>query len=471
MSDARATGSPAFRPLPRPRGLERVRVVREFILRPHECLLNLTRRYGDMVAVGFDALERIVLVSNAEYLEHIFHQNPKNYDKQTPRWQKLRQLWGNGLLTADGELWRRQRQRIQPVFHQECLRNFAAIAADETQKMAREWAASAAAGSPRDVYPDMLHIAIRTVTRAMFGADIEGQTERLIRAVGDTHDFVNPVSASNIFNLPTSVRRAIVPGYGRFLAALRTIHTIFDDIIRQRLEGGVSRPDMLGIMISATDGESSAVMSMEQLHDEMITMLMAGHETTGISTAWTWYWLSQRPDVLHSLQEELDRVLGGRPPAFEDLPQLPYVRMVFQESMRLTPSIWAIERHAKEEDVVGPYRIPAHATVVASPYVMHRDPRYWRNPEEFDPLRFLPEEEKKRPQYAYFPFGGGPRRCVGLRVGLLEGQIMIATLAQTFNVRLNPGHPVVPGPRVNMPPKFGLPMLLEPRRAPALAGA
>lgn len=455
------------REIPGPRGLERWRLIPRLVSQPHECLVELARQYGDIVLLTYPT-EQSVLVSNADYMEYLFHTNHKNYDKQTPRWATLRQLWGNGLLTADGDQWRRQRQRIQPAFHQECLQNFASIVVEEAQKMASAWRAASAAGQFRDIYPDMLQVAVRTVTRATFGADLDARTELVIRAVGDTHDYINPVSLSNMFHLPLAVRRLTVPGFRRFHDALRTIHEVFDDIIRGRAADAAPKSDLLGMMMAATDEETSQVMTAEELHDEMITMLMAGHETTGISTAWSWYWLSERPDVQRALHEEVDRVLGGRPPTFEDLPNLQYTRMVFQESMRLSPAIWAIERRAREEDEVDGFRIPAGATVITSPYLMHRHPKYWEKPEEFDPLRFLPEEEKKRPQYAYFPFGGGPRRCIGFRVGLLEGQLMLATLAQSFAVRLKPGHPVVPGPRVNMPPKFGLPMFLEPRRAGAV---
>lgn len=457
--------------MPGPRGLAKWRLIPDFVDKPHECLRRLAREYGGIVLIAYPT-ESAVLVARPDYLEYLFHTNHKNYDKQTPRWETLRQLWGYGLLTADGDLWRRQRQRLQPAFHTECLQNFAVITVDEARKMARAWMAGPR-DQPRDLYPDMLQVALRTVTRAMFGADIESRAEQIVRAVTETHDYINPVSVPNLLRLPIPVRRYLVPGFRRFHDGLSTIHRVFDEIVRARAAETDSRSDLLGLIMTATDEESAERMSLEQLHDEMISILYAGHETTGIGTTWTWYWLSQRPDVQRELHAELDRVLGGRPPTFADLPQLNYVRMVFQESMRLTPPIWAIERRAREADVIDGYAVPRNAMVIMSPYVMHRHPDYWPNPDEFDPLRFTPEEEAKRPQYVYFPFGGGPRRCVGLKVGMLEGQLMLATLAQAFTVRLKPGHVAVPGPRVNMPPKGGMPMLLEPRPAAAalVAGA
>jgi cytochrome P450 len=456
--------------LPGPRGLEKWRIVPELVGRPHECLQRLATEYGDVVGLAYPT-EYSVLVSNADYLEYLFHHNPRNYDKQTPRWGILRQIWGNGLLTADGELWRKQRQRIQPAFHQECMENFAAIVADEAAKLVQDWSASAAAGQPRDVYPDMLHVGVRTVTRALFSADIEGKTDLITHAVLEAHEFINPTSFANMFHLPEAVRRVTVPGFRKFQESLRTIHATFDEILRTRLERRLDRPDLLGMMMAARDEGTAEGMSLEQLHDEMTTMLMSGYETTGITTTWTWYWLSQHQDVQRKLQAEADSVLGGRQPIYDDIPRLQYARMVFQESMRLNPAVWAIERKARAEDVVGGYRIPAGATVITCPYILHRDPRYWTDPLTFNPERFLPDEETKRPQYAYFPFGGGPRRCVGLRVAMLYGPLIHATLGQSFTLRLKPGHPVAAAPKVNLQPKYGMQMLIEPRRAAMAAAA
>lgn len=195
MTDNRSL--PALPRIPGPRGLDKWRIVPEMLSLPHECLLRLALTYGDITELDFPN-EYAVLVSSAEYIEHLFHENHKNYDKQTHRWATFRQLWGNGLLTADGELWRQQRMRIQPAFHQECMQSFAAIVVEESVKMRRRWAASAAAGEPRDVYPDMLQVAVRTITRATFGADIESKAELVIRAVADTHDYINPVSVSSL---------------------------------------------------------------------------------------------------------------------------------------------------------------------------------------------------------------------------------------------------------------------------------
>ena len=453
------------RRIPGPRGLELWRLLGRLTDRPHERLLDLALEYGDIVELAYP-LERVVLLANPEYVEHVLHHAHRNYDKQTPRWRTLRQIWGNGLLTADGDVWRRQRQRMQPAFHQDCMQHFGAMVADEAQHMAREWGASAARGDTRDVYPDMLRCAVRALTRATFGSDIEGKTDDIIAAIDDINAYTNPISLANILNVPIPVRRWITPGFGRFQRAMTVVRTVFGEIIERRIRSGIVQPDLLGMMMSARDDEAAETMTVEQLHDEMMTVLMAGHETTGIASAWSWYWISRHPEVEAALQQEVDAVAGARPPAFEDLDGLPYAKMVFQEAMRLMPPVWGYDRRAIADDSIDGYRIPAGTFVALSPFLMHHHPKYWERPEEFDPQRFLPERIARRHPYAFFPFGGGPRRCIGFRFALMEGQLLLATLARSFTVRLAPGHPVVTAPRLNLPPKFGLPMIVRPRHAP-----
>jgi cytochrome P450 len=319
----------------------------------------------------------------------------------------------------------------------------------------------------------MLHTAVRALTRATFGSAIEGKTDVLIAAINDINAYINPVSLSNLLRLPNSVRRWVTPGFTSYSRAIATVRQIFGDIIRERLESGRQQPDLLGMIMTGKDDETAETMTEAQLHDEMMTILMAGHETTGIATAWSWYWMSRHPEVERRLHEEVEAVLGGRSPGFDDVPKLEYARQIFQEAMRLTPPIWAYDRRASEADAIGGFDIPRGTIVAMSPYLMHRHPRYWERPDVFDPDRFVPAEIAKRPQYAYFPFGGGPRRCIGFKFALMEGQLILATLAQSFTARLTPGQVVEPAPRLNFPPKSGLRMTIAARqpRAPAAVGA
>lgn len=472
MESVPVTSNRSWRDIPGPRGAALWRLLPQLVSRPHQVMCELSATYGDLVCLAFP-IETVVILCNADHIEHVFHRRHQIYDKQTSRWQTLRQIWGDGLLTSDREVWRRQRQRMQPAFHQDALRGFGEVIADEAQRMGRMWAASAGSGETRDVYVDMLHTAVRALTRATFGSAIEGKTDVLIASIDDINAYINPISLSNLLHLPDSVRRWVTPGFSAYRRAITTVRQIFADLIRERLASGQQQRDLLGMIMSGKDDEVGATMTEAQLHDEMMTILMAGHETTGIATAWSWYWMSQHPEVERRLHDEVDTVLNGRPPTFDDLPRLEYARQVFQEAMRLTPPIWGYDRRASDDDAIGGYDIPRGTIIAMSPYLMHRHPRYWDRPERFDPDRFAPVEIAKRPQYAYFPFGGGPRRCIGLKFALMEGQLILATLAQAFRLRLAPGHVVEPAPRLNLPPKFGLRMEVEPRQplAPAAVGS
>jgi len=287
------------------------------------------------------------------------HHRHQIYDKQTPRWRTLRQIWGDGLLTSDRDVWRPQRQRMQPAFHQDALRGFAEMIANEAQRIGRLWEDSARAGEARDVYVDMLGCAVRALTRATFGSAIEGKTDTIIAAIDDINAYINPISLSNLLNLPIAVRRWVTPGFRPYQRAMTTVKQIFSDIIRPRLTGGDLHADLLGMIMHGKDDELSETMTEEQLHDEMMTILMAGHETTGIATAWSWYWISQNPMVEQKLLAEVDTVLDGRVPTYDDLPKLDYTRRIFQEAMRLTPPIWGYDRRAREADSIDGYPIPS----------------------------------------------------------------------------------------------------------------
>jgi cytochrome P450 len=457
------TAARSHREIPGPRGLALWSLLRPLTTRPHEVLAELAAKYGDLVVLDFP-MDRNVLLGNPDDIEYVLHHRHQHYDKQTPRWRTLRQVWGQGLLTADRDDWRRQRQRMQPAFHQGGLQHFGAMVVEEAQEMGKVWADSARRGELREVDRDMLRCAVRAVTRAMFGADVENKTDVLIQAVLDINAYINPVSPSNLLSLPFPIRRWVSPGFVGYQRAMNEVRQIFAEIIDRRVRSQEHRPDLLGQIISSKDEELSETMTLQQLHDEMMGVLMAGHETTGIGTGWAWYWISQNPEVERKLHAEVDAVLGARTPTVEDLPKLEYTRMVFQEALRITPPVWCVDRRARDDDAIGGYRIPAGTCVLISPYVLHRHPKYWDNPGQFRPERFTEEESAKRPAYAYFPFGGGPRRCIGMRFAMMEGVLFLAVLSQSFSVRMKPDHPIALSPKVNLPAKFGLPMIVRERR-------
>lgn len=468
MSDVfRAAPGTSSGRIPGPRGMELWRFLLRFGAQPHEHLLDLALKYGDIVQLAFPG-ETVLLISKPEYIEHILHHRHQAYDKQTARWESVRQIWGTSLLTADGDVWRRQRQRMQPAFHQNAMRRFAGMVVEEVRRIGEEWTRSSQAGEPRDVFPDMLACASRAITRASFGSDVEDSTEIINDALAKVHEYINPMAPLNLLRVPHAVQRWVNPAYRRFRPAYDTIHGILASIVANRVKAGADdRTDLLALMMAATDDETSKGMTPVQLRDEMMGILMAGHETTGIAAAWSWYWLARCPEVERTLHHELDTVLAGRAPTFDDLARLPYTQMVFQEALRICPPTWGLDRRALENDEMGGFVIPRGAKVAFSPYVMHHHPKYWDRPDEFDPRRFSGEQSAGRATYAYLPFGGGPRRCVGMRFALLEGQLMLATLAQSFSVRQVPGAEVRPKVRVTLQPSPGVHLRLEPRRIQA----
>jgi cytochrome P450 len=247
---------------------------------------------------------------------------------------------------------------------------------------------------------------------------------------------------------------------------MSTLDNVVYAIINERRKQPVDldTPDLLWMLLSARDEETGEGMSDQQLRDEVLILLLAGHETTATALTWTWYLLSQHPEVESRLHDELDTVLGGRRPSVEDLDKLPYTRMVIQEVLRLYPPAFGFTRHAVAEDEIGGYRIPANSMVFLTPYCTHRHPACWEEPEVFDPERFTPERSAGRPRFAYFPFGGGPRQCIGNAFALMEAQLVLASVAQRYCLRLVPGHPVEPQVQLTLRPRYGLPMTLHPRQ-------
>ena len=257
------------------------------------------------------------------------------------------------------------------------------------------------------------------------------------------------------------------PRSSEFTAAMALIDTTIYEILQQRRTAtqatGAEVGDLLGMLLAARDEETGESMSDRQLRDEVVTIFAAGHETTAVAMSWTWYMLSQNPQCEALLHEELDRVLAGRAPCFADLEQLPYTRMVFEEAIRLYPPAFSLIRVAAADDSIGPHHIPKGAMVTLSPWVTHRNPQLWPDPERFYPGRFLPEAVRQRHKFAYFPFGGGPRVCIGNSFALMEGRLILAALAQRYRLRLAPGHPVEPQGRITLRPRHGMRMTIEAR--------
>ncbi len=422
---------------------------------------EMCARYGDVVR--FRGLGSFVwfLISHPDDIERVLK------SKQYPKGmfiQNIKMLVGNGLVTSEGDFWRKQRRLAQPAFHRQRLESLATMMTGAAETLAEQWQPRVAHGQPLDVANEMMRLTLQIVGRALFSVDISGAADKVGAAVTVALDHINYRSLQPLA-LP---ERIPTPHNRRFLRARQTIDTLVDGIIAERrrsaAHGPDDRGDLLSMLLAARDEETGVSMSSEQLRDEVKTIILAGHETTAVTLPWAWYLLAHHPEIEQHLHDELAGVLGGRTPGLDDLPRLPYTRMVVDEVLRLYPPAWAVARQTMVDDHIQGYHIPAKSPVVMSQYVTHRHPEFWDKPNAFVPERFGNGAEQ-RPRFAYFPFGGGPRICIGNSFALMEAQLLLATLAQRYDFRLVPQHPVVPEPTVTLRPKYGIRMMLRPRQA------
>lgn len=412
------------------------------------------RDYGDVVEIRFWPF-RTYIFTRPEHIKHILHDNHHNYWKGLVV-QKVKRIGGEGLIFSDGDLWRRQRQLIQPAFHRERIAALAQMMIDTTANVLDRWQIHARSGRPLDVMEERSRLTLEIVAKALFGTDLGAAKDELIGAVAAAMIYGNHL-INHFFTpplwVPTRVNRE-----GR--RAIARLDAVINTIIAARRREPAGHDDLLSMLISARDGATDGVMDDRQLRDEMVTFLVAGHETTAVALSWTWHLLAQNAPVEARLHAEIATVSGRNAHAFA---HLPYVHMTLEESMRLYPPAWGIARQSYEEDWIGGVRIPPRTTVSLSPYLTHRHPALWEHPERFDPERFTPEANATRPEYAYFPFGAGPRGCVGRQFAMMEGQIVLAMIAERFRLRPIAGHRVEPDPIFTLRPRGGMPMTVHTR--------
>lgn len=392
-----------------------------------------------------------VLAKRSEDVEHVLVKNHENYVKGR-NYEPLKLTLGNGLVTSEGELWKRQRKVVQPAFHQKSLRRFAEVMADATEAQLEELLR---ADGPVDIHAQMMRLTFRIVGLTLFSTDVEDA----VQPIGDALHFLLKWTndrAESLFRPPLWMP---TPGNIRFKRARRVFDELVYDIIKERRAGGEPKGDLLDMLLAVADDG----VSDEQLRDELITLAVAGHETTANALSWTFYLLSKHPDVARRVREEADAVIGDRPPTLADVAKLEYTERVVEESMRLYPPVWGFERQAVGEDQIGTERVRPGTSVMIVPYAMHRDFRYWSNPEGFDPDRFLPEAKKARPRFAYLPFGGGPRICIGNAFAMMEAKIIVALIARRARLSLVPGHDVELEPSITLRPKNGILVEVEAR--------
>lgn len=397
-----------------------------------------------------DAIERVLVGNNANYRKHSVY-------------RKLRPLLGDGLLTSDGQRWLRQRRLIQPVFHRRRIAAFGeAMTASTRALLGGRWARAAEEGRPLDVAAEMMRLTLTIVGRTLFSADVSGDAETVGRALSVSLRHANGRMRA-LVDLP---ERVPTPANRRFLRSRRALDALVYGLIAERRRQGLATApnDLLTLLLEAGDGaEGAERMSDRQIRDEAMTLFLAGHETTANALAWAFLLLARHPAERRRLEAELDGVLGGRVPTAEDLGDLQRTERVVKEAMRLYPPAWAIGRRSLTGDVLGGYAVPGGTDVLISAYVTHRHPELWEDPEGFDPDRFLPERSADRHRFAYLPFGGGPRQCIGNGFAMMEATLVLATVAQRYRLALVPGSEVALEPTVTLRPRHGLPMRLERR--------
>jgi cytochrome P450 len=421
-------------------------------------VLDVASTYGD-VAQYRVAHMRMYQVSSPEGVGRILHDNHRNYSKDVATFGTLKLFLGNGLFTSDEDFWRRQRRLAQPAFHRKRVAAFGGLMTDTTLEMLDRWRPLADRSQPLDVATEFSRLTMEVVTRALFSTSVEGDIGTIGRAIATLLDDV-----TFRFTFPFyPPLRVPTPRNRRFLAARATLDEIVYGIISGRRRSPGEHDDLLALLMEARDEDTGEGMSDKQLRDEVITLFLAGHETTANALTWASYLLSTHVAVARRLQAEVDEELGGRVPTASDLPNLPYTRMVIDETLRLYPPAWITNRRAIEDDTVCGYRIPAEAMLSISPYVTQRDPAFWENPEGFDPDRFSPERAAGRPHYAYFPFGGGPRQCIGKGFALMEATLVLALLAQRSALHLVPGCRVEIEALATLRPRYGMWMRAHPR--------
>jgi cytochrome P450 len=370
---------------------------------------------------------------------------------------KLKGVVGEGLVANEGDVWLRSRRLAQPAFHRQRIASFATLMTDTAAEMLEKWQGHAERGTAVDIKSEMMHVSLAVLAKALFKADWGKYAAVVEPAVGIALAHTNRRLTS-----PVDPQRFPVRSTREFNKAMSELDAIVYKLIADRRASKEDRGDLVTMLIQAKDPETGATYDDKQIRDEVTGFLIAGHETVSAGLTWTWYLLAQNPESWRRVRAEVESVLGDRTPVLEDVPKLEYTTMVLQEAMRLYPPIFVLMRCNQEEDEVGGYRIPAKSNVVICPYVTHRHPEFWDNPEGFDPERFTPERSAGRHRTAYLPFAVGPRKCIGDTFAMLEMQMIVAMAVQRFRLKLAPGLPVTPTPAISLRPKDALTMTIEP---------
>lgn len=416
--------------------------------------LTEVKRYGDVVYFHLGP-QGVYLFSHPDYVKEIFVNQPRNFYKGRGL-QRSKKLLGEGLLTSEEEVHKRQRRLVQPAFHRQRIATYAKVMVDEAVKIRDSWRD----GQTIKISEEMMRLTLAIVAKTLFDANVDKEAKELGEAMSvfvKSFDMITLPFVEILEKLPLPRIRAL--NNARDLLN-KTIYRIIDE----RRASGKDHGDLLSMLLMAQDEEGDGKgMSNLQVRDEAMTLFIAGHETTANALTWTWYLLAQHPEIEKKVWQEVDQVLKGRPATAEDYPQLTYLQMVLSESMRLYPPAWVVGRRVVKECQVGGYTLPVDSITFSCQYLMHHDERYFPDPFKFDPERWTAEAKEQRPRYSYFPFGAGPRQCIGEPFAWMEGVLLLATIAQKWRLSLVPGHKVEMQPLITLRAKHDIPMKVSSR--------
>jgi cytochrome P450 len=447
-----------------PPGPARELSLTEIRSRPLEFITGLLREYGDIVqyrALGW----RATLVNRPDYVKQVLLSRAHNYTKEgTPDLMMLKPMLGNGLLTSDGEEWEAQRSLLQPMFQRQCVERFAGWITEAGMAMLDRWQ-RVPSDTSLEMTREMTTLTLRIVARALFGYEVLDEADSFGQAVEVLNESMGHLDAG------------AAGGTRAFGEALNVVRSTVLRVIVERLAGESMGDDTLGYLIRHSQKHGPDFLTSTELLDQVLTLLLAGHETTAKALCWALYLLSQHPEAALRVRCEADTVLaGGRAPTIEDLPRLSYSWAVIQEALRLYPPIWLMSRTARADDFIDGFIIPAGGLVLFSPFLLNRKPSLWAAPELFRPERFLnPEEHSGLSPFSYLPFGAGPRQCIGRQFASIELRLLLPMIWRRYHLDLVPGHAVEPEALVTLRPKYGLPMFVRtqsaegPNDAPRLA--
>jgi cytochrome P450 len=453
--DTRVGSARAF---PGPRGNALLGIMLEGMRDRLGLMTGMAEEFGDVVRFKLGP-KALYFLNHPDHAKHVLVDNQSNYQKGIGLIH-ARKVLGDGLLTSEGELWKRQRRTINPAFHRERLSRFAGSVVEEAATLTSRWRQLTEGGpaGPLDVVTEMTDMTVGVLGKTLLDTDL-GAYETIAHAF----QVVQDQAMFEMMTLNMVPHALPLPRHFRFRAAKRELERIVEDIVRRRQQTGVVGDDVLSRLLADLDQEADSDVRRRRLHDELVTILLAGHETTASTLSWAWYELSRQPELAERMRAEALEVFGDGLPVYEDLHRLTYTSMVIQETMRLHPAVWILPRRSLAADQVDGFEIPAGADVMICPYTLHRHPDFWDEPERFDPERFRPDQASNRHRYAYIPFGGGPRYCIGSNLGMMEATFAAAMVAREFRLDLQPGREVVGDPLLILRVRDGLPMTIRRR--------